>query len=590
MIENLIESFKTAYKIKGDDLIVGSYKLDQGLYIKVDQSGDVETLVVTKDVETSDIYDWFAKRDMVSKYFNSNKCIPSDLFDKVKNKKINSKRISSNNYLSIFIKKDTFLGPNKIMRKDEIIEITDNYYDYLSSEKLNSDEVLILLSMDFDEEKYMFCKNYFKNNYDNIFKIIKEKEDQFNNYVKIFFDFDFEIYERESNRYYYHKVFNTDDHKVLLENQVYGVSNFNMGLNAKKPFLEHKTMKNNIPYRVSMEDAMIAYKYSLFLKSQGYGNRLQRYDETFEKPLSRDFSNDDCNYMNLSQKNGEVEIIDYDIIPAFSDEIDIVYKNHLEYSEKIDDISKVVTYSEFQRKSVKALEQALDKKFFNGNLIRNYKTEPRDISDKYLSKGLINYLVLSRDLIFDFSKKGIHENIKILNDNYSRNIVLEVLIDKSVSAKRAAKAAADAFNLYYSIMDYCKGGIMMGKIKEIKLSILDKVDGELLEDFENIGEYSFAAGQITRYLFSKSEASKKTHDMVEPFLTRDSVKQINEELLYWFKRYSHGVNMNDKRFNKMYSMVLGYDNEAVKDNDMFLAGYLADNLMYTKREEKLNEK
>lgn len=587
MIDTLIEDFKKAYSERGDDLILDNYRLDEGLYIKISDQGNFEHIVVTKndkkeDIDLSDEYRWFCKRDFVSKCINMDKSI----FAKQKNKKTNSKKISSNNYLTWFLKKETFIDEKNKLSKEEILEISDNYYDSLISKKLNDKTVLSLLKLEFCDEKYDFCKNFILNNFDQIFKIIEENQNEYEKYVKIFFDFEYEIYERESSRYLYHKIFNKDTDKVVFKDTVYGISNFNMVLNEGKKSLIHNTMKNNIPYRISLEDALIGYKYSQYLENLGIGNVFQKNGEKFEKPLEKEQKNTtDTTYcINLGRKKGELEIRDFDIITHFKDEIDISIENHLEYYEKKNAIRKFRDYTEYVTNSKKGLERAFDEILFNGSLIKNYNSDGKSLTpNKYIDKNMITIILNSRNMLFDFFKKGISENLKIFIDKFKIQLILNHL-NKNNFGK-----AVDAYNLIYSIKKYYQGVNELNTIKEQKTSILEILEDENQEDLQNISQYSFLAGQIVRYILSQLEAHKKMHDSVEGFLNRKKVKQLNEELTYWFKRYSHAIPMNHKVFNKSFSMVMAFDSDQIKIDDMFLAGYLANNIFYKKMEEIKNE-
>lgn len=120
----------------------------------------------------------------------------------------------------------------------------------------------------------------------------------------------------------------------------------------------------------------------------------------------------------------------------------------------------------------------------------------------------------------------------------------------------------------------------MKKIGEIRGSINDYINNEAVHDLEDIYQYSFLAGQIAYYLMSKSKASNKNHDLVERVVNYTTVEAVNGELKYWFKRYGHAIILDHRRFNKAFSMVLAYDKESRIDEDIFLAGYLGDNIFY----------
>ena len=104
MIYDILEVFKKQYAKKQDSLILGSYNLKDGLYVKINRDKTLEFFIqktlkkekIFTDLENrqnSDMYDWFKERDYYSAYINSNKA----LFDK---------KIHNINYLSYFFKID----------------------------------------------------------------------------------------------------------------------------------------------------------------------------------------------------------------------------------------------------------------------------------------------------------------------------------------------------------------------------------------------------------------------------------------------------------------------------------------------------
>lgn len=62
-------------------------------------------------------------------------------------------------------------------------------------------------------------------------------------YLKIFFEEDRDLYINEEKRYVMTKIFNKNDYNIDIDEQTYGLSNDNLALNSKKPYMEHKTRK-----------------------------------------------------------------------------------------------------------------------------------------------------------------------------------------------------------------------------------------------------------------------------------------------------------------------------------------------------------
>lgn len=578
MIGNLLEQFEISYKKYGDSFISDEHKLDVGLYIRVNSDETLTTRIIKKgDHEDSvdEMYQWFQKRDFISKLLDMNKPILTTP----------PKKIHSNNYLTWFVKRDTLMESDKALERKKMIQMNTSYYDSLESKALNKPEIIEVLEGSFDEEKFQYCKSLMTEKYDWIEDVINVNKDDFSNYIKVFFDFDLSVYVRESNRYFYHKIFNSDAYNIKYEGNLYGLSNFNMGLNAKKPYLEHKTMKRNAPYMIALEKALLAYKYSLFLKNHGYGLRYQSSHKALKGKLNENLekSIESQNFLYLSQDNGKTIIQDYDIIPSFVDRSSYVTENHLELLSKNQETGETIyrSYLSQNKGSIYALEEDLDQYVFLNQLKRNYFVEGKSLkAGKYMSKMQVELLLQSRQLLFDYFGKGVTENLKLFSEKYCLRLVLEAI--------KKGKGA-DAFNVYYSIKKYCEGDDRLNSIKVYKEELKKIIESPEDQYLSNPEAYSFAAGQLAYYLLSRSGASKKNHDLVEPFLNRRQVGQLNEELTYWFKRYAFDIGMNFKKFNKLYAAVLAFDKTAVKEDDIFLAGYLSANMLYEKKEVKGDE-
>lgn len=580
VIYTLLEDFKEAYKDKKDNLILQNYSIDEGIYIKIDKNQNITHFIKKKKEDSlEEIVDWFKHRDFLSKYISSNKCIQSSYTNKATGKKSKSKLIHSNNYLSWFVKKETFLEIKDNTQKEELKDITTGYYDYFLSKDLNKKDIIDNLDSEFDEEKYNFCKNYMTNNLDKISEYVDNYKDEFNKYIKVFFDYDIKTYERESNRYVYHNIYADKKIKhIKHDNKSYAPPSFNMNVNNKKPFLRHKTMKVEYPFRVDFEDALILYKYSIWLKNQGSGKKLKPYNFDYKTTLSncnldKINSNHNNMYINIGfDRNGAI-INDFDIIPKFKRHNNIKIENKLE--KTIKDEQK--DYINYKLNEDFGLETLIDELLFNKNLKKHYKSDKKDIKpNKFMSKGFCNTLVLSIDMIFDYFYKGIEKNLYIFNEKYTKELLKDGLKNKSFNY------LIDCMNIYLSIKDYFEGVDSNVKIKDLKNNLVLKLNDENSFDFDNEVEYSFAAGQIAYYILSKSKSHKKTHDKIDPLINKKRVKDVNRELKFWFKKYAYTINQNDKKFNKIFSMIMAYDNEASSNEDMFLAGYLSDNIMYTR--------
>lgn len=116
--------------------------------------------------------------------------------------------------------------------------------------------------------------------------------------------------------------------------------------------------------------------------------------------------------------------------------------------------------------------------------------------------------------------------------------------------------------------------------KEVKNQNLDKIENDM--------EYYFAVGQTAYYLLSLSKSSNKNQSLINPFLNAKNDYVVKDNLRKLYKKYNYAISINNK-FKKLYSMVLGYKPKDKVDQDMLLAGFLSNNLLYEKNENKEKE-
>ncbi|WP_053241489.1 hypothetical protein [Clostridium sp. DMHC 10] len=161
--------------------------------------------------------------------------------------------IHSNNYLSFFIKKDSI--------KEKLTEdIIDTYYDILLNPMKKYEKDKNKKSMyeevekecgKVNEEKLQKNKKLDQRTHKKILIGDGNKE---KNYLKIFFEADIEEYRKESKKYIIPNIYNSTQYNIDIRGITYGLPNDNMGLNAKKPYLENKSRKNTLPYLISTEE------------------------------------------------------------------------------------------------------------------------------------------------------------------------------------------------------------------------------------------------------------------------------------------------------------------------------------------------
>lgn len=126
---------------------------------------------------------------------------------------------------------------------------------------------------------------------------------------------------------------------------------------------------------------------------------------------------------------------------------------------------------------------------------------------------------------------------------------------------------------------------MADVVQDVKLKLREKINSDVTGKLESDDEYYFAIGQMVSYLLSKSKGKKKPHSLAASFINAKSDEKVREDLRKLFKKYSYDDSINGRRFNNLYAMILGYKAEGAVNQDMIIAGYLNNNLVYEKKEE-----
>jgi CRISPR-associated protein Csh1 len=558
MIYDILNVFKKEYEKKGDKLILDNYMLKDGLYVKINDDKTLEYYIFENDKKIDKkencfkdldgninhaMYEWFKERDYYSGYLNSNK----SFYDK---------KIHNINYLSFYVKVDSFISEDskKILNRDSIRkqyqylcgyekftkkqekELLESYQVYLKNRDRKKD---IILKYRVLEDKLDGC-------------VDKAKELAIKNYIKIFFDEDIELYKRESNIYYSIKIFNDISYSKKLEDGVYGLSDANMGLNSKKPFLEQKSKKTTAPFLLLDSDALLSKKFFDWLKFQNNREKYPLIDTLF---MHRDFRDKDL-------------IMDFDYIPIQIKELTPPIKvlNHLKV-EKIED---------YELKELFQLESKVDELFYAKQLIFNYFNDDIKVSG-FVSKELQNLLFVTKYSMINYFKKYDSREFYQVVKKYGSKFILN-----SLRAGYELKAK-ESLNLKLSLLKY-KGEEIMN-IEEMFLNIKDKLDSSEYGSL-NKEEFFFLSGQLANYLLAQKEQHQKNQDLLEPYLRCNNSQKLKKELQFSFFQYKHALFFSNKRFNSAMALIQAYEvKERMSDNmDSFLVGYLADNLFFEKKE------
>lgn len=596
MFIDLLNGFRDYYGKYGDSVILKHYKMKQGLYARLSPDGILDIMHITDGAKEKDfegkhleLFRWFRERD-----YNS------ILIQYDTNKKVASKSIHSNNLLTVFAKRKSFYLKTGIDKK--MLSDIDEYFNKFEQFGIEENAVkekkeerdpkkAILLETDaFDFELLNASRKAFGEHIHEILEMQEAFELDDNDYIRIFFDADIDVYEAEYKRYMVRKVFNKDKYHSFIGNKVYGLSNVDMGTNPNKPSLELKGMKCTVPFKLDLDSAILLQKLFDFLcfyniKRKNKSGEVEYVNSIYKTLyIPYDFNIED---KDLTEYNPAVEamhyirtgngisfnIVDYDIIPPYQTTIDFelidLFVQEDEEGYEYDEI-----------KTLYQLEKAVNYYFFEGNLTGNYFVDKID-STKASSKNVVTQVYRSRHSFYDWFHKGDSFEASQIVDDVSK-IILNNRI-RSICEFSDLLKVKNIFNLRMALLKHFgQGGTV--NLKDINAAV-EKVMLNKDVQLDNDKEFYYLSGQLAAYLLSKSESKNKTQLMIQAFLNCKNLNQLKTRLREMHKKYSYAISLNDYRFNNTFVKVLNYDPESdVKDNsDMLIAGILSKNLFYKKR-------
>ena len=577
MLKECIEVFEEKSQLNADPdkIILDNYIPADGTYIIVKPDGSYKHYEIkfnkkTKQLENIPLeYEKICFFDYHSRLVNMDK--PQDP------KKI----IHSNNYLSLWVKKESFqngkFNKEAIKRYFSVLKAPLEKYKKpqdIKLYKLVEQEVGIVDLEKAESNQKWIC--------DNIFNL-KEQDIPMQNkdYLKIFFEDTKENYIAEEQRYLYVKLFNNNDYNIEVNGNILGLPANNIGYNAKKPYLENLSKKINVSNLVTAKEALTQKRFFEYLMNQATLGKNNIYIDLEKRKIfameKGELPDSDFTGMFLQvQKGTEAEIWHQDSIVAYKPTLTPLfhYVNVLKVEDKDNE------YKAYNSKKV--LQEIINQVFFSKSLVMNYFTEVDKLSvpDTTVKECLLK----ARDAIFSWLYKGQNKNIeKVLH-----GIGIE-LVKKSISAGRLGKASRQ-FNLAISFKEYNRGGMGMAEsYDEISGNLRRKLNVKELRGNPEISsdkEYFFAVGQLLEYFISLSKAKDKPHSLANPFFNMKDNSQLRKKLKQMFLKYNHEISTTSKRFKRLYGMISRYEEVDNFDTDQILAGYLSENLIYEKVEKE----
>ena len=598
MFKECLDVFSEMLKHE-DNLILKGYVPADGAYIIVKNDGTVKNADIKFDKKTRDLnctddtlLNDICFYDYHSKLISMNK--PIDI----------KKVIHSNNYLAFAVKKESIT--TKLTEA-----IIDNYYDILKNpleKKYKKSKEASKIYQKFEEDHGVVnitllekCRSWIKQNVFSIDKLVNvdlgKKE-----YLKIFFEVfetneednkkNKELFIQEDNRYIYPNIYNNNYYNVEVDGKIQGIPDNNMGMNAKKPFLSIKTRKNPASYLLDGDTALLQKQFFEYLmnfatngKNNIYvdiiNNKIEAYSDKEEREK---FSGIEAGYYLRIQKGKELEIQVQDNIVNYQDKLllnfnyqDFFNMNIEKYPEYTKDIGIYTKRTDVGR--------LINNIFFSKYLLTNYFTDANDISVK--DSVLKRIIIMYRNVIFDWIYKGIDNNFEVVEKQFALELIKNTLINDY------NLRAMTQLNLHWSFEDYFanlekRGGEKMADIAtKIRMSVKEKVmSKDKAVIVSNNEEYYYAIGQLMAYFISLSKASKKAQSLINPVLNAQNDTVIKTRLLQLYKKYNYNILTKNSRVKNLYAMILGYKPEGKVNQEMILFGYMDNNVIYTKSEEK----
>ena len=574
MINEALEVFKKIYNKEGEELVVSKHIPKDGTYILVNIESEkiINKLNIAYDKKNKKIdgelnqyYSYIRAFDYYSNLVDMNKPMDS------------KKTIHSNQIYSFFIKKDS-IRENKLTKS-----IIEGYKKNLLNpeEKYNSKEA---------KELYKNIANKLpeieKETVEKIFLWIETNinedllEDSKKDYLKIFFvksdlDISLELFKNEHKRYLIPNIFNSNDYNKKIEETIYGLSNNNMGLNAKKTFLENKTRKISTPYLVDTEEILLQYAfYNYLLPEVKQGNYFIYFTENEIIPKTyKDACPNGARYLLNATYSKDIDIKNFNIISkSDSQEININFREILHQKRKDSD---EIEYGNLNREKIM---NNINKILFYNSLLGNFLASDGDLDmkDIEIKKVLMKY------------RNAFYKWFYLNDETEVKKSIKKIYLDAVMVAIGNGHLfkANQQLDLGFCLEEYFyKKSELMEEIMSIKEVFLNHTLSE--EDWEllNDEEYFFAVGQILAYINYMRNSKAKSLNFIKQLTFIKNPTILKEKIKKIVISYSHIFETKNKKINRTISNISLYQPKEIKI-DILLAGFTADIVFFKKREEK----
>ena len=575
MIDEALEVFRKIYDKEGEELVVSKHIPKDGTYILVNKKSGkiIETLNISYDKKSKKIngelnqyYGYFRAFDYYSNLVDMNK--PMDP----------KKTIHSNQIYSFFIKKDS-IRENKLTKaiiegyKKNLLNPEEKYNSKEAKELYkNIAEKLSKIEKDIVEDIFLWIE-------DNVNENLLDNDNK-KDYLKIFFvednlDKSLELFRNEHKRYLIPNIFNSNDYNKRIGETIYGLSNNNMGLNAKKAFLENKTRRISTPYLVNTDEILLQYAfYNYLLPEVKQGNYFIYFleNEIIPKTYKEGCPNGAKYLLNASYSK-DVDIKNFNVISKnSSEEISINFKEILHQKKKDTD---EIEYGNLNKEK---MMNNINKILFYNSLLGNFLLNDGDldIKDIEVKKLLMKYRNSFYKWFYLNDEAEVKKNI--------RKIYLDAVM-VAIGNGHFFKASQQ-LDFGFCLEKYFYGkSELMEEIMNVKEVFLNHTLSEEDWEFSNDEEYFFAVGQILAYINYMRNSKAKSLNFIKQLTFVKNIDVLKEKIKKIIISYSHIFETKNKKINRTVSNISLYQPKEIRV-DILLAGFTADIIFFKKREEK----
>ena len=185
----------------------------------------------------------------------------------------------------------------------------------------------------------------------------------------------------------------------------------------------------------------------------------------------------------------------------------------------------------------------------------------------------------------NYFRLGIEGSLNLVIDKITLGIIISNIKDKDIEIQDIICQE----NLRLNLLRYFKigGKENMGEfLTEVIKGVKTKVKSKEFIPIDSDDEFYYCIGQLAYYLYNQSEAKQKNQNMYNNIINMQNSERIKELLKILYKTYNYKIGNNDLRFNRLFSMVMGYKTKKRANVDMIICGLLTYNAIYTKKEDE----